>query len=156
MGDPIRGRNLSELRRRAVKLADEGLHRGAICAELDIAPSTAWRWIKLHRQGELVVEMSCGRRLRLTPEQVVLLEEKLLSGPEACGYETPLWTLARIADVIFKSTGVCYSTNHISHLMRGLGWSCQKPARRAKERNEEAIVGWVRDEWPAVKKKPKH
>jgi hypothetical protein len=35
-----------------------------------------------------------------------------------------------------------------------LGWSCQRPERKARERNEEAIRRWVRHRWPRIKKKP--
>jgi transposase len=137
-------------------MAAAGAKRGQICDELDIAPSTAWRWIKLHReQGDSVIDKTVGRRSKLSQGQIDAIVDKLLLGPEANGYETPLWTMARMADLIFKTTGVAYTTNHIGTLMSRLGWSCQKPERRAKERNEEAIAGWVRDDWPEIKKKPK-
>jgi transposase len=32
-------------------------------------------------------------------------------------------------------------------------WSPQKPARKAVERDEEAIQQWVKQDWPALKKK---
>ena len=35
--------------------------------------------------------------------------------------------------------------------MRALGWSCQKPAERARERDEKAIVHWKRWVWPHIK-----
>ena len=155
MGDPIRGRCLSDLRRSAIEMASAGAKRGQICDELGIAPSTAWRWVKLHgEQGDSVIDRTVGRRSKLSQDQIEAVVEKLILGPEANGYETPLWTMARIADLISKTTGVSYTTNHIGTLMRGLGWSCQKPERRAKERNEKAIAGWVCNEWPAIKKKP--
>ncbi|GAA4816380.1 hypothetical protein GCM10023220_55870 [Streptomyces ziwulingensis] len=28
------------------------------------------------------------------------------------------------------------------------GWSCQVPARRAVERDDEAVAGWVKETWP--------
>jgi hypothetical protein len=34
-----------------------------------------------------------------------------------------------------------------------LGFSCQRPERRAIERNEEAVRQWKRTKWPALKKK---
>ncbi|WP_167372132.1 winged helix-turn-helix domain-containing protein [Rhodococcus koreensis] len=33
-----------------------------------------------------------------------------------------------------------------------LGWSRQRPARRAVERDEDAIVAWRETEWPRIKK----
>jgi Winged helix-turn helix len=32
-----------------------------------------------------------------------------------------------------------------------LGWTVQRPARRAKERDEQAVQHWVAYEWPRIK-----
>ncbi|MCZ7582638.1 MAG: winged helix-turn-helix domain-containing protein, partial [Deltaproteobacteria bacterium] len=61
----------------------------------------------------------------------------------------------RIADLIEKRFGVSYHRDHIGRLMASLGWSHQKPDRRAKERDNAAIERWTREEWPRVKKTPK-
>jgi Winged helix-turn helix len=57
-------------------------------------------------------------------------------GPTAHGYATQLWTLARVAEVIERITGVRYHPGHVWRLLRELGWSVQRPARRAAERDE--------------------
>jgi len=72
-------------------------------------------------------------------------------GPGAYGWSSQLWTLERVADVIEIETGVRYHVGHVWKLMRRLGWSWQKPARRAIERKEDEIAGWVREEWPETK-----
>jgi transposase len=65
-----------------------------------------------------------------------------------------LWTTQRIANLILDKLGVKYHRNHVGKLLRQLGWSHQKPERRAIERDEEAIRKWKRDLWPKVKKTP--
>ncbi|MER6719836.1 winged helix-turn-helix domain-containing protein [Streptomyces halstedii] len=30
------------------------------------------------------------------------------------------------------------------------GWSCQVPARRAMERDDEAVAGWGKEVWPCA------
>jgi hypothetical protein len=38
------------------------------------------------------------------------------------------------------------------HILREqLGWTCQRPARRAVERDEAAIAHWVNVRWPQLK-----
>jgi transposase len=37
--------------------------------------------------------------------------------------------------------------------MGSLGFSCQRPERRAIERDEQAIRQWKRVQWPELKKK---
>lgn len=43
-----------------------------------------------------------------------------------------------------------YRVDHIGRLLPSLGWTPQKPKRRARERDEERIRGWVRKVWPRV------
>ena len=71
------------------------------------------------------------------------------------GYETPLWTCARVAHLIDKEFGVEYHRGHVWKILDGLGWSCQRPVGRARERNEEEIRQWRKVRWPNIKKKPK-
>ncbi len=64
-----------------------------------------------------------------------------------------MWTLQRVAEVIERVTGVHYHPAHVWYILRdGLGWSWQRPARRAKERDDEAIQQWVNKRWPQLKK----
>ena len=60
------------------------------------------------------------------------------------GFFGELWTLDRIAMVIERVTGVRHR----------LGWSVQRPKRRAAERDQAAIDRWVRDDWPRIKHTP--
>ena len=55
---------------------------------------------------------------------------------------------------IKRITGVDYHTGHVWKILRSMDWSLQRPARRAVERDEEAIARWVKTRWPQVKKTP--
>ncbi len=69
----------------------------------------------------------------------------MLRGPRAWGFRTELWTLERVAQVIEKVGHVRYSLSQTWRVLRQLGWSRQRPARRAKERDEAAIARWVQN-----------
>ncbi|WP_341271202.1 winged helix-turn-helix domain-containing protein [Leptospira noguchii] len=43
----------------------------------------------------------------------------------------------------------------IRKILRRIGFSVQKPIRRAKERDEKAISNWKKHRWLKIKKKPK-
>jgi transposase len=88
----------------------------------------------------------------LSKAQKGALVKVLLKGPLAAGYRTDVWTLQRMAEVIEKQFGVRYHPSHVWKVLLGLGWSCQKPERRALERDEGAIAHWVRYRWPHIKK----
>ena len=102
------------------------------------------------------VRFSPGRPRKLTSKQEQRLIKLLTEGPLKRGYRTNVWTTKRIAQLISEEFGVSYHPNHIGRLMFRLEWSNQKPAKRATERNTEEIERWTHDEWPNVKKKPKH
>ncbi|OOK76033.1 winged helix-turn helix family protein [Mycobacterium kansasii] len=81
------------------------------------------------------------------------MEQALLQGPRANGFPTEMWTLARVANLIETVTGIRYGQTQTWTLLRErLGWSKQRPARRAVERDDEAIATWVKQDWPRIKK----
>ena len=95
-----------------------------------------------------------GRPPKLTARQRAKVPRLLLRGAVAWGFETELWTTRRIATVIERELGVRFHRAHVGRLLSDLGWSCQKPERRAVERDEAAIARWKRYRWVAIKKKP--
>jgi hypothetical protein len=46
---------------------------------------------------------------------------------------------------------VRFHPGHVWRLLRRLGWSPQRPARRARERDEAEIARWREQEWPRIK-----
>jgi transposase len=121
------------------------------------APSSVSRWKQDLEEGGLEAlraKPHPGRTARLTSEQKQELEEVLLREAQAAGYAADLWTLSRVTEVIERRFGVTYHPGHVWYILRDMGWSCQKPERRARQRDEEAIARWRKEEWPRVKKKP--
>lgn len=70
------------------------------------------------------------------------------------GFGTDLWTLKRVGVVIERIHGVRFSQVHIWRILGSLGFSPQKPEKRAIERDEAAVRSWKRITWPALKKSP--
>lgn len=94
-----------------------------------------------------------GASPRLSEEQRQRLPELLDRGAEAYGFRGEVWTCTRVAQVILKEFGVSYHPAHVSRLVRASGLSLRKPARRANQRDKEAIEHWKQEErWPALKK----
>ncbi len=73
-------------------------------------------------------------------------------GPQAHGFETNLWTLDRIAEIIEREFDISVSSSSVWRYLRKMGWSCQKPEQRARERDDEEIRRWMTETWPAIKK----
>jgi transposase len=95
-----------------------------------------------------------GRPAKLGAEELSCLQVVLLEGPTAHGFGTPLWTLKRVRLLIERQFGVRYSEVHVWRLLGQLGFSSQRPERRALERDDVAIEHWKKRTWPGLKKKP--
>lgn len=126
-----------------------------VARSVGASSSSVSRWKKqLEESGEtgLAAKKQAGRESRLKEEQKEQLGQILLQGAVTAGYTTELWTLGRVAEVIEREFGVRYHPGHVWRILRKLGWSCQKPERRARERDEAAIAQWRQAEWPRIKK----
>ena len=94
-----------------------------------------------------------GRPKRLDDEQCGSLSRMLVAGALHSGFPTELWTVKRVRAVVAREFGVKYSQSGCWELLRNLGFSPQKPEKRATQRNEDAILQWKRKTWPGLKKK---
>jgi transposase len=146
---------LEERRRQAIRLLNEGMSLPDTAVAVGASYSSVWRWRQAYREGGwegLRPRPTPGRPSKLSEARKQALREVLEAGSLAAGYPTDLWTLRRVAEVIRKRFGVCYNTCHVWFVLRKLGWTCQKPQRRARERDEEAIQRWRRRDWVRLKK----
>lgn len=148
-------RQLEQRRRRAIHLRQRGKAVTTIAQTVGAGQRSVWRWLQTYQQYGLPglrARPIPGRPSYLSAGQKDHLARVLLRGAQAAGYQTELWTLKRIAKVIWKEFHVRYHPNALWHLLRGMGWSCQKPERRSCQRDETAIAHWSRYRWPHIKK----
>jgi len=161
MGNPAGvKRDFDALERRRFKafgLLRKGLSEAAVAREVGVHRQSVNRWAKqIEEQGREGLKQAgrAGRKSRLKDADLKRFEEELKRGAQALGYETSLWTLERVAELIERDFGVKYHAGHVSWLLKKLGWSCQRPTGRALERDEPAIKRWKKRRWPELKKKP--
>jgi transposase len=148
--------NWKEVRRlQAWHLKQQGWSQRQIAEALGVSQGAVSQWMTRAREGgpeALRRRPPPGAPPRLTPAQLAQLPELLARGPEAYGFRGQLWTRGRIAAVIQLTFGVSYHPRHVGRLCHVIRWSPQKPARRARQRNEAAIAQWREETWPAIKK----
>ena len=154
-----RNRQVFEERRlHAADLFEQGIHQAEVARRLGVSRQTVSRWQGRWRDHGTEGLRSLGppgRAPKLSVAQLDLVERALLRGAKAHGFDSELWTLGRIAEVIWRTTGVRHHPAQVWRLLRHrMGWSLQRPARRASERDEEAIRQWVAVDWPRIKKTP--
>jgi transposase len=149
---------LEQRRREAAELLRQGIHQAEVARRVGVHRQSVGRWAQqLDRGGVRALQRAgrAGRKARLRPEDLRRIEKGLKRGPEALGYESGLWTSARVAHLIQEECGIAYHAGHAWRILRQLGWSCQRPTGRARERDEAAIRRWKQKRWPEIKKKPK-
>ena len=155
MRPPGNAQSLEQRRLQAIRLLKAGRPYRDVASIVGASLSSVVRWQQSYRsQGKrgLRVKPSPGRTPLLNQRGRERLARLLLQGPMEAGYETNLWTLRRIAEVIHREFGIRYTIPNVWKLMRAMGWSCQKPTKRDRERNEKAIEYWKQHVWPRIKK----
>ncbi len=93
-----------------------------------------------------------GAPVRLSAADRQKLPGMLERGAESFGFRGELWTCARVGKLIEREFGVRYHPAHVSRILKDLGWTSQKPIRRAKQRKEAEIQHWKDVRWPELKK----
>jgi len=162
MGNP-KGvqRNFEKLEERrflAGRLLQQKVPQAEVARRVGVHRQSVGRWAQqLAEGGQRALKKAgrAGRKPRLKIADLRRIEHGLKRGPQALGYGTDLWTSGRVAHLIEAECGVRYHPSQAWRILRQLGWSCQRPAGRALERNEEKIRQWKQKRWPEIKKKPK-
>jgi transposase len=142
------------VRLEAAELIEAGASDREIAKRFRVSRMSVNRWRRALASGgraALASKGASGAKCKLTPAQVAELEEVLDAGPAACGYADQCWTLARVAEQVWRRFGVEYALAGMDVLLHRLGWSVQVPARRAAERDEARIARWREEAWPVIK-----
>jgi transposase len=155
---PVGGaKQLERRRERAIALLKDGRAPVEVARLVGVDRRSVRRWNAAYRKAGIsgvAARPVPGRPSKLTAKQREQLETLLVRGAAATGFESDLWTCPRVAHVIGRRFGIRYHVDHIGRLLRSLGWTPQRPVRRAWERDEEGIRRWIKQDWPRIKKKP--
>ena len=148
-------KDLERRRIRAAWLLQRGVPQAEVARRVEVSRQSVSRWAEtLAGEGfeALRGPGRTGRRPSLDALQRQQLARALLQGALANGFPTELWTLRRVSAVIKREFAVTLSVTQVWRVLGQMGFSCQKPEGKARERNEPAIAHWKRYRWPALKK----
>jgi transposase len=132
---------LEQRRLRAARLLRQGVSQAQVARELEVSREAVRRWAdKLEEGGaeSLRRPARMGRPGGLDAAQKADLAQALKAGALEQRYATELWTVPRVTALIRERFGRAYSQVNVWRILRGMGWSPQRPERRARERNEAA------------------
>src|SRR3989442_7094753 len=129
--------------------------QGAIARRLGVSRQSVMRWFHAWRRGGRAALRGAGRagrRPKLGPGALSQIDAALRQGPRAFGFATNLWTLARVAVVIKRQSGVQYHPAHVWRLLRKLDWTLHRLAHRAREPAEAPVPQGGSTRGPRLKK----
>jgi transposase len=158
MRPSVPARELEKRRRRAVDtVLNDKMTVEAAARKFKVNIRTMYTWLAAYKASGakgLDAKPAPGAPRKLAKKDLKVLEKKILKGARAAGFPNDLWTCARIAELIKKEFGVDYHFNHVGKILAQMGWSPQRPEKRAIERDDKRIQHWVKREFPRIKKKP--
>jgi transposase len=143
---------LERRRQQAVQAVTDGQPRKTVAQVLGVHPKTVARWVRAARQpGGLEAQPHLGPTPGLCDADLVQLETLLVQGAKAHGWHNELWTAARVARLIERHFHIDYHPEHVRKILKQrLGWTSQKPRRKARERNDKEVARWLDDEFPRI------
>jgi transposase len=140
----------------AVQRVEDGYSTEEVAAFLEVDPRSVRRWVAAARQhgsAGLAARPVPGRPPKLTTSQEKIVRRWLADSPTKCGFFTELWTTDRLAQLIEQEWGITLHPDYLGTWLRQRGYTPQKPRRKPRERNDEAIAAWLARDWPRIKKR---
>lgn len=146
---------LEQRRLKAIEMYQKGVSQYRIAKELRVSFEAVSNWVEIYKKKGikgLKTKGQPGPKPQLSAKDRERIKVAIIKGADAFGHQTSLWTLERIAELIRKMTKAKFQTTQTWRIVTSLGFSCQKPALRAKERDEKAIKQWRIHTFPSLKK----
>jgi transposase len=143
---------LERRRTQAVQAVAAGASRATVAQVLGVHIKTVSRWVRAAQVPDgLAGKPHPGPSPGLTDADLARLTELLVQGAKAHGWNNQLWTAARVAQLVEREFGIRYHPEHVRTILkRRLGWTSQKPRRKARERNDKEVARWAGDEFPRI------
>lgn len=146
----------THLRRSVVKAVRGGMSQTRAAEVFGASLRAVSKWMALDRAGGLraLRPKRRGRRAgegRLGAAQAARIRRLIIDSlPDQLKLPFYLWTRAAVVSLIEREYGMTVSLTTVGRYLNRWGMSPQKPVRRAYERNDAAIVRWLRTDYPAI------
>ena len=144
-----------ELRRRAVAAVEAGATRTEVGHLLGVPRQTIGKWVQAYRFGgeaALVSKQHGPRRgvdTKLVSWQAAEIRALLRDQrPEQLKLPFYVWTRDAVVELVERRFGVRVSRWTAGRYLKTWGFTPQKPLRRAREQNPQAVAHWLKREYP--------
>lgn len=149
---------LEQRRLRGARLLRRGYTQAEVARMCEVSRQAVSEWAQALASGgkSALRTRRLGRPAALGRAERTELVRLLKQGALAQGFATELWTLNRVGALIARRFKVRYSHTQVWRLLGSLGFSVQRPTKKAIERDEAAIRAWKGKRWPVLKKTPQN
>ena len=146
-----------QVRRQAMRLLDRGKSQTEVARILDVLQPTISLWRKRYLEGgwASLRKRKRGRVVgtdrRLTQEQSEEIQKLIVDKmPDQLKMPYALWSRRAVCQLVRDRYGVSYTLQGMGKLLKEWGFTPQRPAKRAIERNDEAVKRWKETEYPQL------
>jgi len=151
-----------QVRRQAMRLVDQGMRQSEVARMLDVSKQTlslwrqrylkgGWKELRKRKRGRAV-----GTDRRLTAEQEKEIQKTIVDHtPDQLKMTFALWSRHAVQQLIKDRFTVSYTLQGVGKLLKDWGFTPQRPAKRAIERNDEAVKKWKEVDYPQLASRAK-
>ena len=151
-----------EIRRRAIRLVEAHKTQKEVAELLDVGRTTVNRWVSRYRKdGWKALKMrkrgrAVGTDRRLKKEQAEEIRKLIVDHtPDQLKMPYALWSRRAACQLVSERYGISYTIQRMGAILKEWGFTPQRPAKRAIERNDVAVKRWKEEEYPQMVKKAK-
>lgn len=146
--------SLQTMRIRAVAAVKRGELVSSVAATFGVNERSVYRWLAAYSSGgqqALQAKPIPGRPTKLKDKHLRWLASMVRNTtPQQHRFEFALWTLTLIGEVIERQFALKLSRSALGRAMAVLGFTPQRPLRRARERDPVLVERWEREDYPAI------
>ncbi len=145
-----------QLRLLAMLRVADGWSQQFVADFLGVSRRSIVRWrSRFRREGEagLLPRSRSGRPAKLSDEQAELVLSWIERSACDFGFDTEWWTAPRLAWLIEQAFGVGMNARYLNDWLGRRGITPQMPQHQPRERDPVRIEGWMRHQWPRIKKR---
>lgn len=143
------------LRRRCVELKESGWKQKDIASAFGLTEGWVSQTLKKYRESGpegLLARKPPGSQPKLTAEQLEKLVEELNLGATSHGFPGHIWTRPRVNVLIGRLFDVSYDLTQVGRILKKVGWSLQKPIKKALQQDKQKVQQWREETMPDLKK----
>jgi transposase len=158
----LSGEAQAAIRERAVRAVIGGMSHREAAQVFGVERAVVSKWMRRWRDGgwEGLKERRRGRRpgeqVALEPWQQALIVRLIKErNPDQLKLPGFLWTRDAVLGLIDQRFGIRLAVTTVGRYLRSWGFTPQVPARRALERDPEAVTQWLKERYPKIRAKAK-